>query len=309
MRGRASPGRCREAARALGIRVAEGRGVAAARGGRRVTGVEVCVQAGEGAVLETIACEAVAMSGGWSPVVHLWSHCGGKLAWDEAQAHFAPDPARPPRGADGTGFVLAAGAASGALERRGLPHERATGRGGRRPRRWGSAPATRPLPSPRPPRRPPVEAVWSMPQGRGPRVAGEGIPGFPERREGVGRAAGGAGGICERRACQALHHARDGDRPGEAVERQRPRGAGRGAGKPDPGGRHDDVPAALHAGDLRYAGGRGARGAVQADKDDADGRLARGERRALGAGGRLAAAVLLPPAGRERRGRGHGAKS
>ena len=34
---------------------------------------------------EEIACDAVAMSGGWSPAVHLWSHCGGKLAWDEAR--------------------------------------------------------------------------------------------------------------------------------------------------------------------------------------------------------------------------------
>ncbi|MER2508610.1 MAG: 2Fe-2S iron-sulfur cluster-binding protein, partial [Amaricoccus sp.] len=88
-------------ARALGLRVLEGRGVAAVKGGKQVTGVRVCAQAGEGAVLEDIPCDAVAMSGGWSPVVHLWSHSGGKLAWNEALAHFAPDPSRPPLGADG----------------------------------------------------------------------------------------------------------------------------------------------------------------------------------------------------------------
>lgn len=55
------------------------------------------------------------MSGGWSPVVHLWSHCGGKLNWDETNAMFSPDPARPPLGADGNGFVLTAGTASGDL--------------------------------------------------------------------------------------------------------------------------------------------------------------------------------------------------
>jgi hypothetical protein len=55
------------------------------------------------------------MSGGWSPVVHLWSHCGGKLVWDDAQAMFRPDTARPPTGADGAGFVIAAGVANGHL--------------------------------------------------------------------------------------------------------------------------------------------------------------------------------------------------
>ena len=104
-----------QAARAAGIRVATGRAIARVRGRARVTGVQVCLQAGEGAVLEEIACDAVAMSGGWSPVVHLWSHCGGKLTWDDAQAMFRPDPARPPTGADGLGFVSCIGAANGHL--------------------------------------------------------------------------------------------------------------------------------------------------------------------------------------------------
>ncbi len=67
----------------LGIRIEAGRAIAKVKGGKRVTGVAICLQAGEGAVLEEIACDAVAMSGGWSPVVHLWSHCGGKLTWDD----------------------------------------------------------------------------------------------------------------------------------------------------------------------------------------------------------------------------------
>ncbi|MFC2967815.1 sarcosine oxidase subunit alpha family protein [Acidimangrovimonas pyrenivorans] len=104
-----------EQARALGIRVETGKGIAKVKGGKAVTGVAICAQAGEGAVLEEIACDAVAMSGGWSPVVHLYSHCGGKLTWDAEHSMFRPDPARPPLGADGTGFVFAAGAANGAL--------------------------------------------------------------------------------------------------------------------------------------------------------------------------------------------------
>ena len=48
-------------------------------------------------------------------MVHLWSHCGGKLLWDEGRALFAPDPARAPTGADGRANVAAVGAAAGDL--------------------------------------------------------------------------------------------------------------------------------------------------------------------------------------------------
>ena len=102
-------------ARALGLRIEAGRGVAKVKGTKRVTSVAICLQAGEGAVIDEIACDAVAMSGGWSPVVHLWSHCGGKLTWDTAHACFRPDPARPPLNHDGGALVHAAGAANGAM--------------------------------------------------------------------------------------------------------------------------------------------------------------------------------------------------
>ncbi|WP_425044172.1 sarcosine oxidase subunit alpha family protein [Primorskyibacter sp. S87] len=101
-------------ARALGIRVDPGKAIAKVKGGKRVRKVQICNQDGTGGAREEIACDAVAMSGGWSPVVHLWSHCGGKLIWEDAQAHFRPDPDRPPLGANGAGFVVAAGAANGA---------------------------------------------------------------------------------------------------------------------------------------------------------------------------------------------------
>jgi len=102
-------------AESLGIAVLFGSAISTVKGGKRVTGVGVCAQSGTGAELQQIECDAVAMSGGWSPVVHLWSHCGGKLIWDEVQNHFRPDPARPPLGADGTGFVHTAGAAHGVM--------------------------------------------------------------------------------------------------------------------------------------------------------------------------------------------------
>jgi sarcosine oxidase, subunit alpha len=102
-------------ARAAGISVLEGRGIGSVKGRTRVKGVLAVRQAGDGGAGEEIACDAVAMSGGWSPVVHLWSHCGGKLTWDEAGAMFRPDQTRAPSGADGTAFVATAGAASGAF--------------------------------------------------------------------------------------------------------------------------------------------------------------------------------------------------
>ena len=50
-------------AHTLGLRVLTGHAVASVQGGKRVTGVSICAQAGEGAVLEEIPCEAIAMSG------------------------------------------------------------------------------------------------------------------------------------------------------------------------------------------------------------------------------------------------------
>ena len=99
-----------------GIRVETGKAIAAVgTRGKRLKSVDICAQAGEGAPLETIECEAVAMSGGWSPVVHLWSHCGGKLLWSEENSHFYPDVSRFPTGDDGTQMVWTAGFASGAM--------------------------------------------------------------------------------------------------------------------------------------------------------------------------------------------------
>jgi sarcosine oxidase subunit alpha len=147
-----------EEARALGIRVETGKGIAKVHGGKRVTGVSVCLQAGEGAALETIACDAVAMSGGWSPVVHLWSHCGGKLIWDDAHAMFRPDPDKAPTGADGKGFVVTAGAASGAMQLADVMAD-ATAAGNKVAGLSTDTPAVPATPEAA------MQAVWLMPQG------------------------------------------------------------------------------------------------------------------------------------------------
>ncbi|WP_019956828.1 sarcosine oxidase subunit alpha family protein [Yoonia vestfoldensis] len=151
-------------ARALGIRVADGKGIASVKGGKRVTGIALCVQAGEGAVLEEIACDCVAMSGGWSPVVHLWSHCGGKLVWDDPQAMFRPDTTRPPTGADGQGFVIAAGIANGHLRSAdvladGMAAGKAAAHDAGHKKRITAAPVATDADQG------PMAPVWMMPQG------------------------------------------------------------------------------------------------------------------------------------------------
>lgn len=105
-----------EEAQQAGIRVLAGHAISKVSGKNRVKTVHVCTQAGSGSdteIIEDVDC--VAMSGGWSPVVHLWSHAGGKLLWSDRSVHFAPDPKRAPKGASGENFVVTAGAASGAL--------------------------------------------------------------------------------------------------------------------------------------------------------------------------------------------------
>jgi len=105
-------------ARQAGIQIRHDSAIARAIGGKRVEAVEIArlrASGRAGGAPETLAADAVAMSGGWSPVVHLYSHTGGKLIWDDARLHFRPDPARPPIGADGAGNTACVGAAAGEL--------------------------------------------------------------------------------------------------------------------------------------------------------------------------------------------------
>ena len=151
-------------AKALGIRVEHGKGIAKVKGGKRVTGVAICNQAGEGAVIEEISCDCVAMSGGWSPVVHLWSHCGGKLIWDAAQVMFRPDPERPPLGANGEGFVVTAGVANGHLfTAEGIADGCAAGRAAAKAA--GATSKAGKAPMGHDAHEGPISPVWLMPQG------------------------------------------------------------------------------------------------------------------------------------------------
>jgi sarcosine oxidase subunit alpha len=151
----------------LGIRIDCGRAIAKVKGGKRVTGVSVCAQDGSGGALEEVACDAVAMSGGWSPVVHLWSHCGGKLTWDDARAMFRPDPSRPPTGADGEGFVLPAGAANGEMRLDAVLAD-ADSAGKAAAKQTGHTPKRTHAPKAEVEDEAPLRAVWMMPALAGP---------------------------------------------------------------------------------------------------------------------------------------------
>ena len=106
-------------ARALGIPIMAGSVITKTKGGKAVDGAIIgkVTPAGRiGGATETIKCDCIAMSGGWSPIVHLYSHCGGKLNWDEDAAMFRPAPDRgAPIGADGKINTVCAGASNGAM--------------------------------------------------------------------------------------------------------------------------------------------------------------------------------------------------
>ncbi len=150
-------------ARDLGIRIDPGRAIAKVTGGKRVRKVQICAQDGIGGALEELSCDAVAMSGGWSPVVHLWSHCGGKLTWDTDQACFRPDATRPPTGADGQGFVLATGSANGVTDLAAILDD-ATQTGTTAAKACGYKPKKSAAPQGDASDEAPLEPVWLMPR-------------------------------------------------------------------------------------------------------------------------------------------------
>lgn len=155
-----------EEAKSRGIRVENGKAIAKVNGTKRVTGVEICPHAGEGKTMQLVSCDAVAMSGGWSPVVHLWSHCGGKLVWDDAEAHFKPNPDAAPKGARGEPFVIPAGIANGAMGTGDVLAD-ADVAGKNAAKRTGHTPKRKAAPAGDARDEAPMMPVWKMPQGAG----------------------------------------------------------------------------------------------------------------------------------------------
>jgi len=83
-----------ERAGSAGASVLSGHVVTDVRGTRRVKGVAVARWDGNpNATVDNtirIDCDLVAMSGGWSPAVHLHSHAGGRNRWDDERLCFVP---------------------------------------------------------------------------------------------------------------------------------------------------------------------------------------------------------------------------
>jgi sarcosine oxidase subunit alpha len=98
-------------AQAAGIEVITGSAVIGTDGAPRVSAVRVARLGDDGAVLDAareIPCDLLGVSGGWDPLVHLFSQAQGRLRYDDTLAAFVPD--RNPRG------VRAVGAASGVFD-------------------------------------------------------------------------------------------------------------------------------------------------------------------------------------------------
>ena len=76
-------------ARGAGLTILPQSVVAGARGRLRVSGVDVAPRAGGAA--QSLDCDLVAVSGGYSPTVHLFSQARGTLRYDTDLAGFLPD--------------------------------------------------------------------------------------------------------------------------------------------------------------------------------------------------------------------------
>jgi NADPH-dependent 2,4-dienoyl-CoA reductase/sulfur reductase-like enzyme len=146
--------------------------VADVKGSRQVAGVEI---AGEGGT-QRLACDFLAVSGGWNPAVHLACHRGARPAWDDKLACFLPPetgPALRAVGAAAGRFSLSDCLKDGAETGRRRPPSAASRQGARHPA--GS-------------RRAPLRHHAAV-VGEGVEVQGLRRP--AERRHRQGRAAGG----------------------------------------------------------------------------------------------------------------------
>ncbi len=76
------------------IEVLDGFAVTRVSGGKRVSGITVRGLGDEGikasGTSRSMACDLLAVSGGWNPTVHLFSQSRGKLRFDDALATFVP---------------------------------------------------------------------------------------------------------------------------------------------------------------------------------------------------------------------------
>ena len=111
---RSTPSAAALAAKQMGLPVRTGRVPSKALGGRRVTALKYCAL--DGGNVETVSCDCIAMSAGFSPDVHLSSQTGAAPVWNEDLQGFLPaTPIRAERsaGACAGSYTLSACLAQG----------------------------------------------------------------------------------------------------------------------------------------------------------------------------------------------------
>ncbi|MDH6125495.1 2Fe-2S iron-sulfur cluster-binding protein [Kitasatospora sp. GP82] len=107
-----------EAARRAGIEVLAGSAVVGTSGDTRIASARIAELAPDDTLrgpVRELGCDLLAVSGGWSPAVHLWSQSRGSLRFDEALAAFVP--------AQAAQQVRAVGAARGTYDLAGCLRE------------------------------------------------------------------------------------------------------------------------------------------------------------------------------------------
>ncbi|MEM7562585.1 MAG: sarcosine oxidase subunit alpha [Pseudomonadota bacterium] len=101
-----------ETVRNAGIQVMNGHVVVDTSGGKHLRSLQVMRLSNDGKSVssnpKSISCDLLAVSGGWSPVVHLHAQSGGRPVWDDEVAMFRPGPPTQPQ--------LSAGGANGQLD-------------------------------------------------------------------------------------------------------------------------------------------------------------------------------------------------
>lgn len=78
-----------KAAHSRGISVMPGAVISKTGGKTRVSSVEVYTPTNQHK--QTLKCDAVLMSGGWTPSLHLWSHSKGSIKWEAQTGVYLPD--------------------------------------------------------------------------------------------------------------------------------------------------------------------------------------------------------------------------
>ncbi len=276
-------------ARALGIETLLGGTVTGTKGRLRVSSVCVGPVDASGKVGATrwVSCDVVLMSGGWTPSLHLFSHTGGKLVWDEAAQTFLPGQATEAcrvagAGAGQTGLdaALANGSAAGAAA--------ATDAGKAATATTYAVAGERPLTG---------ESCNDLPTDRDPSFA----KAFVDFQNDV---LAKDIKLAVREGFRSVEHIKRYTTNGMAtdqgkdVQHQRVAHRRQGPRFGSAEGRPHDLPPALHADDLRRLRRLQPGLAVRRDAQDADRQLVGSARRRLRAGRPVAPRPLLPEGGR-----------